>query len=67
MKASIIITTFNRPIFLKRAIESCVNQVTNYDYEIELNDAKRHILIIDPGSINRFVEAFRKAQEGTTK
>lgn len=38
MKASIIITTFNRPIFLKRAIESCVNQVTNYDYEIIVID-----------------------------
>lgn len=38
MKASIIITTFNRPIFLKRAIESCINQVTNYDYEIIVID-----------------------------
>lgn len=38
MKASIIITTYDRPVFLKRAIESCINQVTNYDYEIIVID-----------------------------
>lgn len=38
MKASIIITTYDRPLFLKRAIESCINQVTNYDYEIIVID-----------------------------
>ncbi|WP_322971396.1 glycosyltransferase family 2 protein [Faecalibacter sp. LW9] len=38
MKASIIITTFNRPIFLKRAIVSCFHQITDYNYEIIVVD-----------------------------
>lgn len=36
--ASIIITTFNRPHFLDRAITSCINQVTNFIYEIIVVD-----------------------------
>lgn len=38
IKASIIITTYNRPLFLKRAIESCITQVTDYDFEIIVID-----------------------------
>lgn len=38
MDGSIIITTYNRPKFLKRAIESCINQTTDYDYEIIVVD-----------------------------
>lgn len=38
MKASVIITTYNRPLFLKRALESCINQITDYTYEIIVVD-----------------------------
>lgn len=38
MKASIIITTYNRPLFLKRAVESCINQITDYTFEIIVVD-----------------------------
>ncbi|MBV6879081.1 glycosyltransferase family 2 protein [Epilithonimonas ginsengisoli] len=38
MKASIIITTYNRPEFLKRAISSCKTQKTNYEFEIIVVD-----------------------------
>lgn len=38
MDASIVITTYDRPLFLKRAIESCLNQQTSYSYEIIVID-----------------------------
>jgi len=38
MKASIIITTYNRPEFLKRAILSCISQKTSYKFEIIVAD-----------------------------
>ena len=38
IKASIIITTYNRPKFLERAIYSCKNQSTQYGFEIIVVD-----------------------------
>lgn len=38
IKASIIITTYNRPKFLKRAINSCLVQETSINYEIIVVD-----------------------------
>lgn len=38
MKASIIITTYNRPEFLQRAIKSCLDQETSINYEIIVVD-----------------------------
>lgn len=38
IKASIIITTYNRPVFLKRAIQSCLQQDTEFSYEIIVVD-----------------------------
>ncbi|WP_409456512.1 glycosyltransferase family 2 protein, partial [Soonwooa sp.] len=38
MLASIIITTFKRPVFLERAILSCINQNLAEDYEIIVVD-----------------------------
>jgi glycosyltransferase involved in cell wall biosynthesis len=38
IKASIIITTYNRPTYLARAIQSCINQKTQFSYEIIVVD-----------------------------
>lgn len=43
MKASIIITTYNRPEFLKRAILSCISQKTSYKFGI---------IVVDDNGIN---------------
>jgi glycosyltransferase involved in cell wall biosynthesis len=37
-KASIIITTYNRPLYLKRAIQSVLKQNTSYSYEVIVID-----------------------------
>ena len=37
-KASIIITTYNRPAFLERALKSCTQQETDFSYEIIVVD-----------------------------
>lgn len=56
MKASIIITTFNRPIFLKRAIVSCFHQITDYNYEI---------IVVDDNGLNTPIqkETFKLVQQ----
>lgn len=38
MDASVIITTFQRSVFLKRAIDSVLSQITNYQFEIIVID-----------------------------
>lgn len=38
MRASIIITTYNRPLYLKRAIQSVLKQNTSYSYEVIVID-----------------------------
>lgn len=38
MDASVIITTFQRSVFLNRAIDSVLTQITNYQYEIIVID-----------------------------
>lgn len=38
MTASIIITTYKRPIFLEKAITSCINQKTSFPFEVVIVD-----------------------------
>lgn len=38
-----------------------INQVTNYEYEVLLNDQKRNIYVLKPAILNEFVSEFKDA------
>lgn len=61
MKASVIITTYNRPKFLQRAILSCINQVTNYSFEIIIVDdnGENNALQIETASVVAKIDNIR--------
>lgn len=41
-----------------------IKPVTNYEYEIEENERKREILVINPKVITKFIDDFQTALEG---
>jgi len=53
MKASVIITTFSRPVFLQRAVASVLNQQTKYDFEV---------IVIDDNGFGSEFQKFTQAQ-----